>query len=163
MRTNNAKVRSVIVSIYFILVVLAIIFSTLLTSFSEDFDNLAVLILLSLLIFTLLFIITYHVSRYFEYDSDGEQVIILNKGLLLSDHFNYREHRIEFEKSKLKGFRFNNYIIYKSLTIYLESKSKRKRSETFNVSLVSKKKRRYIRQSLSKIVKNNKKQTQLHG
>lgn len=157
MRTNNDKVKNVIVSIYFILIVLAIIISTLVSSFSDLTDSPTTSIFIILAIFTVLFIITYKVSKYFEYDSDGVQVVILNKGLLLADYFNYREHKLEFEKEKLRSFKFRNYYFYKRLSIYLEDKHGHKTKESFNVTLLSRKKRKYIRQSLSKMIKNNRK------
>ena len=46
------------------------------------------------------FYIIHYISKYFEYDSDGQNVIIINKELLLSDKFSNKEHSIEFEKHK---------------------------------------------------------------
>ena len=112
-------------------------------------------ILIILLSFVVLFIITHNVSKYFEYDSDGVQVVVINRGLLVSEYVNYREHRVEFEKEHLLGFRFYNYIFYKKLVLTLKGKSGKKRKEHFNVTLVGRRKRKYIRQSLSKIIKQN--------
>ena len=157
MRTNNGKVKNVIISLYFILIVLAIIVTTLVSSFSELYNNPTITILIMFLVFGVLFIITHKISKYFEYDSDGVQVVILNKGLLLSDYFNYREHRLEFEKEKLIAFKFRDYFFYKSLTLTIKNKRDEKKRETFNVTLLGRKKRRYIRQSLGKIIKHNRK------
>lgn len=128
------------------------------SSFEELSENQTNSVLLIVLVFALLILITHKISRYFEYDSDGVQVVIINKGLLLSDHFNYREHKVEFDKDKLKGYNFKNYFVYKTLTVYIADHKGRTRKEQFNVTLVGRKKRKYIRQSLSKIVKHNKKQ-----
>ena len=128
------------------------------SSFEETSENPTINVLFIVLVFALLFLITHKISRYFEYDSDGVQVVIINKGLLLSDHFNYREHKVEFDKDKLKGYNFNNYFLYKTLTVYLANHKGRTRKEKFNVTLVGRKKRKYVRQSLSKIVRHNKKQ-----
>jgi hypothetical protein len=157
MRTNNDKVKNVIISLYFILVVLAIIISTLVSSFSDLTDSPAMTIAIILVIFAVLFIITHRVSKYFEYDSDGVQVVILNRGLLLADYFNYREHKLEFEKGKLRSFKFRNFYFYKSLLVYLEDSHGNISKTSFNVTLLSRKKRKYIRQSMSKIVKSNRK------
>ena len=157
MRTNNGKVKNTIISIYFILIILAVIVTALYSSFTESSNNPTLTILIILGVFILLLVITHNVSKYFEYDSDGLQVVIINKGLLVSDYVNYREHRVEFEKDELLGYRFYNYIFYKSLVITLRDKNDRKRKERFNVTLVSRRKRRYIRQSLSKIIKQNRK------
>ena len=159
MRTNNAKVKNTIVSVYFILIVFAILMATVFSAFSHLTSSPLLTFLLIFVVFLLLFFSVHAVSKYFEYDSDGIKVILINKGLLLSDYFNYREHQLEFDKSRLVAFKFKNYFVYKSLTLYIKSSKGHTRKETFNVTLVSKKKRRYIRQSLSKMIKNNTKPT----
>ena len=160
MRTNNGKVKNVIISLYFILIVLAIVLTTLLSEFRDLIDNKAITYIVVLLIFAVLFFITHHVSKYFEYDSDGIQVVILNRGLLLSDYFNYREHKLEFEKEKLIKFKFNNYFFYKSLVVYVKGHNDHRKRVSFNVTLVSRKKIKYIKQSLSKMIKHNRKLNQ---
>lgn len=140
---------------YFILIVLAILFATLFSAFSDLTNSPTLTFFIIIGIFALLFIIAHKVSKYFEYDSDGLQVVIINRGLLLSDYFNYREYKLEFEKESLAGYKFNNYFVYKSLVLYITNIHGIRRTETFNVSLVARKKRKYIRQSLSKIIKHN--------
>ena len=162
MRTNNRKVKNTIISIYFILIVLAIVITTLYSSFNEESRNPAMTILIIVGVFILLFVITHNVSKYFEYDSDGTKVVITNRGLLVSDYVNYRQHRIEFDKARLLEYKFRNYIIYKTLALTLKNNQGRKHIERFNVTLVSRRKRRYIRQSLSKIVKQNKQYIKRH-
>ncbi len=156
MRTNNGKVKNTIVSIYFVLIVLAMVMATVFKSFRNISDNSTLNVIVLAFGFALLFFLVHFISRYFEYDSDGIKVVITNRGLLLADQFNYRERQIEFDKKDLYGYKFSNYIIYKTLTVYIKDHRGRKSRETFNVTLVSKRKRRYIRQSLSKIVKQNK-------
>jgi hypothetical protein len=156
MRTNNSKVKNVIISLYFILIVLAILLATLFSAFSELTSDPKLTFFIVIAVFLFLFLIVYKLSKYFEYDSDGVQVVIINRGLLLSDYVNYRERKIEFKKEQLIGYKFNNYFLYKSLIIYLSTKHGHRKKEEFNVTLVSRKKLKYIRQSLSKIVKRNK-------
>ncbi|MBJ7882683.1 hypothetical protein [Gelidibacter salicanalis] len=159
MRTNNAKVKNIIVSVYFILIVLAIVLATVFSAFSHLTSNPFLTFLILLAGFLILFFSVHAISKFFEYDSDGVKVVVLNKGLLLSEHFNYREHKLEFDKDRLIAFKFKNYIVYKSLTFYIKNSKGQIKKETFNVTLIPKKKRRYISQSLSKIVKNNIKPT----
>jgi hypothetical protein len=156
MRTNNSKVKNIIISMYFILIVLAILLATLFSAFSNLTSNPTTTFFVVIGVFVVLFLVAHKVSKYFEYDSDGVQVVIINRGMLLSDYFNYREHKIEFKKEQLDGYKFNNYFIYKNLVVYLTNKYDHKKREEFNVTLVSRKKRNYIRQSLSKIIKHNK-------
>ena len=158
MRTNNLKVKNIIISIYFVLILLAILASTIFSAFSHLTNNPTLIFFLIFLAFVVLFILVHYISKYFEYDSDGIKVVVINKGLLLSDYFNYREHKLEFSKENLVGYKFHNYLVYKSLDLYIKDRKGNKRKESFNVSLVAKKKRKYIRQSLSKMIKLNKKQ-----
>lgn len=141
---------------YFILIVLAILLATLFSAFSELTSSPTLTFFVVIAVFVFLFFAAHKVSKYFEYDSDGVQVVIINRGLLLSDYFNYREYKLEFSKEQLLGYKFNNYLIYKNLVLYLTNKNGHKKREEFNVTLVSRKKRKYIRQSLSKIIKHNK-------
>lgn len=145
---------------YFTLIVLAMVLSTLFSAFIHVTPNPTITIFVIIVGFVGLFFIIHRISRYFEYDSDGVKVVVINKGLLLADYFNYREHKLEFDKDRLIAFKFQNYIFYKSLTLYVKSSKGTTKKETFNVTLVGKKKRRYIRQSLSKMVKSNIKNNQ---
>jgi len=156
MRANNSKVKNTIISVYFVLIVFAILSATIFNAFSEVTTNPFLVSAIIMIAFVILFILVYIISKFFEYDSDGVKVVLLNRGLLLSDYFNYREHKIEFNKVQLLAFRFRNFLIYKRLTVYIVgNNSSKQKKYSFNVSLVSKKKRRYVRQSLSKMIKNN--------
>ncbi len=155
MRTNNSNIRNLIVSVYFILVVLAIFSAIVFNSFKHLTSNPFLTFILIVFLFGLIFFVVHRVSRYFEYDSDGMKVVIINKGLLLADHINYREHILEFDKERLVAFKFNNFLLYRTLDIYVRDRKGGKKKETFNVTLLPKKKRRYIRQSLSKMIKMN--------
>lgn len=155
MRIDNSKVKNSVISLYFLLVVFAVVFLILYNTFFEVPENSVFLFFIFILFFIVILLMIQKISKYFEYDSDGIQVVIRNKGMLLSDYFNYREYKLEFKKDQLIGYKFNNYFIYKSLELIIKSSRGKKRKETFNVSLVNRKKRRYIRQSLSKITKHN--------
>ncbi|RSK38651.1 hypothetical protein [Mangrovimonas spongiae] len=157
MRTNNGKVKNVIISVYFMLVVLAILLATVFNAFRDVTKDPVVTFAIIFGGFAVLLFLVHFISKYFEYDSDGLKVVITNKGLLLSDYFNYREKTIEFEKDRLSAFKCHNYIIYKTLVLYIKNSKNHIKKDVFNVTLVSKKKRKYIKQSLSKMIKHNKK------
>lgn len=148
--------KNMIISIYFILVVLAIILTTLMSAFEDLYDNRTVMTIGVLSVLGVLFWLTHKNSKYFEYDSDGDEIIIMNRGLLLSEHLNYREHKIEIDKSQLISYNFKNLFFYKSVTVNYLLKNGKEQSDTFNITLLNRKKRRYIRQSLSKTIKLNK-------
>ncbi|TWO31899.1 hypothetical protein E1J38_010965 [Seonamhaeicola sediminis] len=157
MRTSNARVRNVIISIYFILIVIAIILSTVFSAFKDVTGTPILTFFLFLFGFVALFFLVHWISKYFEYDSDGMKVVIINRGLLLSDYLNYREYKVEFEKHNLVSYKFRNFLIYRGLRLGIQNNNGKVKHVYFNVTLVSKKKRKYIRQSLRKMVRINRK------
>lgn len=157
MRTNNSNVKNIIISVYFILLVLAIALPVFVKSLRIFNGNTTLSSIAFAVIFGGLFFSIHFICKFFEYDSDGLKVILTNKGLLISKYFNYRQKVVEFDKESLLAYSFKNYIIYRTLSIYIKDSRGGKRRETFNITLVTKRKRRYIRQSLKKIVKANKK------
>jgi hypothetical protein len=153
MRTDNGGVRNFIISVYFVLIVIAVLLATVFQSFDAVSDG-------SLYVFfgtVVIAVLVHAIARYFEYDSDGPKLIIINRGLLLSDYFNYREHKLEIDKQRLLGFRIKRLYIYNQLVILYGDRHDKKHKARFNVTLVKRRKLRYIRQSLSKIIKENKK------
>ncbi len=160
MRTNNLKVKGLIISVYFILIVLAILMATVFNVFNNLTNNSALTFLIVFSSFIAVFVLVHWISKFFEYDSDGVKVVITNKGLLLSDYFNYREHQVEFVKEDLIAFKIHDYLIYKTLVLHFRNTKGHKKKEVFNVTLVNRKKRKYIKQSLSKMIKFNRKAKQ---
>ena len=157
MRTNNGKVKNIIVSVYFILIVLAIILTTLFSAFKNITNDGWFTFLICLVGFIGLFFFVHWIAKYFEYDSDGVKVVVVNKGLLLTDYINYREYKVEFDKDKLVAYKFRNFILYKGLRLNIKNNAGNIKQAYFNVTLVDRKKRKYIRQSLRKMLKENNK------
>jgi len=157
MRTSNSKVKNVIISVYFVLVLIAIVSATVFSAFSNLTSNTTSTFFIVFFSFVVLIFLVHKVSKYFEYDSDGIKVVVINKGLLLSDYLNYREHKLEFSKENLVAYKFHNYLFYKNLTLYIKDRKGNKKKESFNVTLLAKKKRKYIKQSLNKMIKLNRK------
>jgi hypothetical protein len=156
MRTDNRKVKNTVVSIYFILIVFAILLATVFKSL-EFFVDSTFFIFLGLFILLVLF---HSIAGYFEYDSDGAKIVVINKGLILTEYVNYRENKIEFARHELVGFKIRNYVIYKSLVLLIKSYDGRKRKERFNITLLKPKKLKYVKQSLNKTIKANRKRKQ---
>jgi hypothetical protein len=157
MRTNNSHVKKIIISIYFIFLVLAIALPVFIKSLRIFSGNATLSSVTFALGFAGLFFLVHFICKFFEYDSDGVKVILTNKGLLLSEYLNYRQQVVEFDKESLIAYSFKNYILYRTLSVYIKDSRGKKRRESFNITLVTRRKRRYIRQSLKKIVKANKK------
>jgi hypothetical protein len=157
MRTNNEKVKSVIIGVYFIMIFLAITSIFVFNAVTGLEVNPLILFLAVVAIFGLLFFLVHRVAKYFEYDSDGAKLIVINKGLLLSERFNYREHKLEADKTELVGFKMYDFVIYRELVLFIKwTGHETIKKYRFNITLVARKKRKYMKQSLSKMVKLNK-------
>jgi len=153
MRTDNRKVKNTVVSIYFILIVFGILLLTVFNSL-EFFVDSTFFVFLGLFIVLVLF---HSIAGYFEYDSDGAKIIILNKGLILTEYINYRESKVEFTRSQLIGYKIKDYFLYKSLVVLIKTRDGKHVKERFNVTLLNRRKMRYVKQSLRKTLKENKK------
>lgn len=93
--------------------------------------------------------------EYFEYDSSGKIFIIKNASIVRSLLFPERIIAIEFPKGKLKDFKIKDYLIHRSLVIYINSKQNGTVKLKFNVTHISKKRAYALKQSLRKIIKEN--------
>ena len=158
MRTDNIKVKNVIISIYFIIIVVVLVATMVFKMFRGLTADPILTFILLFVGFALLFVILHQFVRYFEYDSDGPKVYVTNSGMLLSEKMSFREHKVEFLKENLVSYKLKNYIVYKTLTLYMKDSKGRRKKETFNVTMVTNKKLNYIRQSISKMARKNKKE-----
>ena len=156
MRTDNRKVKNTVISIYFVLVVFGILLATVFKSFNL-FSDVNFYVFIGVFITLVLF---HSVAGYFEYDSDGDKVIITNQGLILTDYVNYRQRKLEFTRSQLIGFKIKNYIIYKSLVLVIKNHKGVQTKHRFNITLVKRSSLKYVKQSLTKTLKENRKQKQ---
>ena len=156
MRINNSKIKNTVLTAYFLLLFAVILNVIVFGLFRNWISNTTLDWILIAAFFLILFLALYKVAKYFEYDSDGDVLVIINKGLIVSEFFNYREKIVEFPKEKLLYYKLKDYGIYKSLNLYIRSGEHFQKRIKFNVSLVPKRKLRYLKMSLDKIVRNNK-------
>ena len=156
MRINNAKVKNTILTAYFLLLFAAILNMLVFGLFRSWIKNTNLEWGLIIGFFVIVFVVLYSIAKYFEYDSDGDVLVIINKGLIVSEFVNYREKIAEFPKKKLLYYKLKDYGIYKSLNLYIRSGENRQKRIKFNVTLVPKRKLRYLKMSLDKVVKQNK-------
>lgn len=157
MRFNNKKETSIVPSIYIILV--AVFITNAFASVEMKYDdvpfNYSSLIpnLLALLIATYIFI----VGKSFEFDSDGETLNFKSNGLLVSNFMHYRVQHTEIPKSKLTGFKVENYFFYKRVHIFITSRNKKGfRHYKYNITFLKGEKIKSLKQSLAKVVEYNK-------
>lgn len=157
MRFNNKKETNIVPSLYIIIVAVFItnIFAAVEIKYEEVPFNYYSLIpnLLAILLAIYLFM----VAKYFEFDSDGETLNFKASGLMVSKFMPYREHRTEIPKSKLIDFKIENYWFYRRLHIFITSRNKKGfRQYKYNITFLSSVKRKSLRQSLAKVVEQNK-------
>ncbi len=160
MRFNNSSETKIVPSIYILIVAAFVtnlfvnieIMSSTDTEAKMKFSHFLPNILL------LLFGFYFHrIGQLFEFDSDGETLNFKNNGVFFSKFMEYRVKRAEFPKQKLVKFEVSDYGIYASLKIYITSRRKKgPRSYTFNITFLSKKKKRGMIDSLNKVLTKNK-------
>ena len=154
MRFSNAKSKKWVPFLYFFLGIGSILAVVYLFLFREDFNQAKMWYAVpAVLVFII--VIFYSTAKYFEFDSDGNVLTFVNKGLFISNFINYRENRAEFPKEKLKRYRIQNYLLYSFLYVYVKSKSNQIKRVRFNISLLSARKKRALKKSLDKVMKHN--------
>lgn len=157
MRFNNKKETNIVPSIYIIIVAVLITntFAAIDIKYDDAPFNYSSLIPNFLALLLALYIFT--VGRYFEFDSDGETLNFKGNGLLISLFMHYREQRTEVPKSKLKGFKVENYFFYKRLHLFIRSRnSKGYRHYKYNITFLGGAKLSSLKISLAKVVEQNK-------
>lgn len=154
MRFNNASSKKWIPFLYFFLGLGSIVAILYFVFFQDEFNQ-AKLWYLTPVPFVLILGMVYSTAKYFEFDSDGNVLTFINKGLFISNFINYREQRAEFPKEKLKRYRIQNFIIFCKLYIYIKSRNNKTKRLKFNISLLSNRKKRALKQSLDKVLKHN--------
>ncbi len=156
MRINNSKIKNTILTAYFLLLIAVILNMVVFGLFRDWIDSTTLQWILVVVFFIGLFALLHSIAKYFEYDSDGDVLVITNRGMIVSEFINYREKIVEFPKTKLLYYNLKDYRIYKSLNLYVKSGEHHQKRIKFNVTLVPNRKLRYLKMSLDKIVKNNK-------
>lgn len=91
---------------------------------------------------------------YFEYDSDGEVLIFKSRYFLIENFFPRLTKTAEFPKRKLIDYKISGFI-RRTVTIKIKSKSG-VMVRSFNITFLSKAKKRHLRKSLDKIKRMNK-------
>ena len=157
MRINNIKIKNTILTAYFLLLFAVIIGMVVFGLFKTWIENSTMKYGVFIAVFILLFLLLHKVAKYFEYDSDGHVLVVINRGFVISEYFNYGERKAEFPKKKLLYYKLNrHFIFYKSLNLYIRSGEHHQKRLKYNVSLVSNRKLKYLKMSLDKVVKQNK-------
>lgn len=154
MRFSNSKSKKWVPFLYFFLGIGSILMMFYLFLFREDFKTVGIWYSIPVMLL-LTFLLFYSTAKYFEFDSDGNVLTFVNKGLFISNFINYRENRAEFPKEKLERYRIKNYVLFCFLYVYVKSKKKQIKRVRFNISMLSGAKKRALKKSLDKVIKHN--------
>ncbi|WP_046755648.1 hypothetical protein [Kordia jejudonensis] len=154
MRFSNASTKKWIPFLYFFLGLGSLVAILFVMFFQDEFNQVKLWYLIPIFL-VVIFVMIYTSAKYFEFDSDGNVLTFINKGLFISNFVNYREQRAEFPKEKLKSYRIKNYILFCLLYVYIKSRNNKIKRIQFNISLLSRRKKRALKQSLDKVLKHN--------
>ncbi|HET8887160.1 MAG TPA: hypothetical protein VFM70_12495 [Salinimicrobium sp.] len=156
MKCNNKSIVNKVPLIYFLLI--ASIFATNVVHYHENNAERSTWWLIATPTLLLLVLLTYFYrnAKYFEFDSSGEVLVVVNRGTFLSRFLLYREEKAEFPKSKLKDYEIRDFVVYKSLNLYIKSDDTRTKKTKFNITFLNRKKQKLILNSLSDITDKNK-------
>ena len=71
MRVNNSKTKGIVISGYFIFIVIALTLLTVFDVFSEIPINPVLIFIFTVFVFLGIFVLIFKITKFFEYDSDG--------------------------------------------------------------------------------------------
>lgn len=160
MRFTNRNEIKIIPSIYIVLVAVFVtnIFVNIEVMLSDTEESLGFSHFLPNIVVLLIGLYIHKIGQSFDFDSDGETLNFKNNGVFFSKFMEYRVHKAEFPKRKLGKFKFKDFGVYSSLTIYIKSRRRKGfKKYTFNTTFVGRKKKREMVISLNKILENTSK------
>ena len=155
MRLSNHKETRIIPGIYYFSVVVFFLIIFLNAQLGSELFPDESIYFITLGIIALLQVYIYLCGKYFEYDSEGQVVTIINKGMILSRFIDYRNRQIEIKRNQIIGYKLYNFLIYKRLVIIAKGRSKRRFKKHLNLSFVKPKKIKAIEKSLQKLINKN--------
>lgn len=155
MRFTNRTEIKVIPSIYIVLVAVFVtnVFVNIEIMASDTEQEISFSHFLPNIVTLILGLYIHRIGQSFDFDSDGETLNFKNNGVFFSKFMEYRVQKAEFPKRKLGKFKFVDYGIYSSLTIYIKSRRKKGyRKYTFNTTFLTRKKKKGMVASLQKVL-----------
>ena len=152
---NNRRVKKQIVFQYLLIVVIVAIsvFDDSISGFYKDFISETYLYQFLALVVIVLFWLGYPL---FNYDSDGEALVLEASEPILISKITGRKFVAEFPKNKLQDFRIKELMFKKTLYLHLRSKDKTTVLKS-SISYLNEKEVSRLKKSLNKVLKNNKK------
>ena len=153
MRISNKRVKKQFLVIY-IITLFILILSIVDNGISGIYSNFIAEEYLLLVIMAVLLMFYWLGSPLFNYDSDGEVLIIESSEPLLVSRFTGKHFSAEFPKVKLINFEINQLLLKKTLYLYLRGENKETVLKT-SVSYLSGRELVLLEKSLNKVLKQN--------
>lgn len=155
MRLSNNKETSIIPGLYYFSLVIFLLTIFLYQQLGREVFRKEEHFYYTLLGIFLLQVYIYVCGKYFEFDSEGEIVTIVNKGMILSNFINYRNSHIEIRRDRILGYKYYNFFIYRRLVILAKDSNGKEYQKHLNVSFIKPKKIKLVRTSLQRLVNKN--------
>lgn len=152
MRLHN-KQRYSFFKFYYLLLILTMLFDLVRAGLDGSFGELP---LLSPYIMVFGLFLWYRGLPVFEFDSDGEVLILSAKEPFLSGFSKSFSKHSEFPKRKLRSFRIRSFPLRKILVVSIDSKEGTPKKTKFSISYLRKGEVRDIERSLRRVLKREK-------
>lgn len=149
MRLHN-KQRYSFFKFYYLLLILTILFDVVRASLDGSFADLPVI---SPFIMVIGLFMLYRGLPVFEFDSDGEVLILTAKEPFLQNIGKMFSKHSEFPKRKLRSYRIKSYPFRRILVISIDSKEGTPKKTKFPISYLRKSEVQDIERSLKRVMK----------
>ena len=153
MRLHN-KERYSFFKFFYLLLILTLLFDLVRAGLDGSFGDLP---LMSPIVIILGLVLLYRGLPVFEFDSDGEVLILSAKEPYLAGFSKSFSKHSEFPKRKLRSFRIKSYPFRKILIVSIDSKDGTTKKSKFPISYMRKREIRDIERSLRRVLKAEKK------
>jgi hypothetical protein len=152
MRLHN-KQRYSFFKFFYLLLIMTMLFDLIRAGLDGSFGDLP---LVSPFIIILGLVLWYRGLPVFEFDSDGEVLILCAKEPFLEEFSKSFSKHSEFPKRKLRSFRIKSYPFRKVLIVSIDSKEGTPKKTKFPISYMRKAEVRDIERSLRRVLKREK-------
>lgn len=153
MKINNKRVQKKF-SVIYLLTLLVFIISILDNEISGRYSNFITKEHILILVGVISLMLFWLGMPLFNYDSDGEVLVIESSEPVLISRITRKHFISEFPKVKLYDFKIKELLLSKTLYLYLRGKKKETVLKT-SVSYLNAKELLLLKRSLNKVLKNN--------
>ena len=150
MRLTNRRYTQTVNNLFLSSMLIVLFFLLLKTQkrIGESLFYLATAFAIVLVLYNLFF------AAYFEYDSFGPKLQFRSKRFIRR-FTNNKRRKLEIEKTHLKKYVLNDFLIHKSLIVHYTGKNGDMKKAFFDITFLNAHKTDLLRQSLNKVLRTN--------